>query len=67
MKIQREKLQPPGQSSFHASQEPEAEVETTFDIQDEVLGDSQIEKLVRLNSCQYRLVFEMLPLMQSPC
>ena len=37
--------------SFHASQEPEVELEEAFDIQDEVLGDSQVEKLVRLSGC----------------
>ncbi|KAL9620725.1 MAG: hypothetical protein Q9160_004738 [Pyrenula sp. 1 TL-2023] len=43
--VQREKLQPPGHGSFHASQEPQPELETTFDIQEEVLGDSQVERL----------------------
>lgn len=39
----------PTTSSFHASQEPEPELELTFDVQDDALGDSQVEKLVSLS------------------
>lgn len=39
-------------TSFHASQEPEAELEPSFDIPEEVLRDSQVEKLVRLTTMQ---------------